>query len=199
MTHIMVDLETMGTAVGAAVASVGAVVFDPFSTVEDPVLGAEFYCTLNLAEQQAWGLTLDASTVYWWLQQSEEARQALFTHQRSAGPGLGPSEGAQGPGLAAWVAQQVANTTPYSQPRAMFWCHGATFDAPILEKVYRTFLMDPWWHFADVRDTRTVYDMAGVSPDRSKGTHHNALDDAKAQALAVMRAYRKLGVRPEAL
>jgi inhibitor of KinA sporulation pathway (predicted exonuclease) len=47
------------------------------------------------------------------------------------------------------------------------------------------------------RDTRTIYDLAGIDVGeyRSAGTHHNALDDAAAQARAVQAAVKALNLR----
>ena len=43
MTHIMVDLETWGTAPGCDIRSIGAVVFDPVAGT----LGATFYVNVE--------------------------------------------------------------------------------------------------------------------------------------------------------
>src|SRR4051812_37876973 len=71
--HIMVDLETMGTAPGSAIVSLGAVAFDPVAGT----LGEEFYRVVSLRSCQRAGLSLDPDTIVWWLQQSEAARAQL--------------------------------------------------------------------------------------------------------------------------
>ena len=48
------------------------------------------------------------------------------------------------------------------------------------------------WKFWEVRDTRTLFDLADVSV-RIEGKH-NALTDAVAQAKAVQQSYAKLKV-----
>ena len=50
------------------------------------------------------------------------------------------------------------------------------------------------WEFWNVRDTRTMFDL-GVDPEMPAVTAHRALDDAKAQAIAVQNVYRKLGIK----
>jgi len=48
------------------------------------------------------------------------------------------------------------------------------------------------WKFWEVRDTRTLFDLANVSV-RIEGKH-NALTDAVAQSRAVQQAYKKLNI-----
>jgi hypothetical protein len=78
--------------------------------------------------------------------------------------------------------------------RVRVWCHGASFDIPILSAAYDACGMKAPWNFRMLRDTRTVYDLGSVEPDRSSGTHHEALNDAVVQARAVCLAYEKLGL-----
>jgi hypothetical protein len=172
----MIDLETMGTEAGCAILSIGAVLFDPVSGEVSP---DSFYEAVSLKSCVDIGLTVDAGTVLWWMQQSDDARAAA-----SAGVTLIQRALVD---FGAWFESKGAQ---------FLWCHGATFDAPIMSAAYKAALLPVPWKFWDVRDTRTIYDLANVRPDRSAGTHHNALDDAKAQALAVIEAYRKLGLVP---
>lgn len=76
MNHCMIDLETMGTSPGCAIASIGAVIFDP-ERPHDGSTAPEFYAVVDLASCQSVGLTMDAGTVYWWLTQSQKAREAV--------------------------------------------------------------------------------------------------------------------------
>ncbi|HEY3694103.1 3'-5' exonuclease [Phenylobacterium sp.] len=172
--HVMVDLETFGVQPGSVIVSIGAVAFDPVSSVA----GETFYAVIDPADAQRCGLTLDAKTVLWWLGRSEAARQALTV------PGM-PMVAALHAFSAFW--RRVGGTR--------FWGHGGNFDEPLLSAAYRVCGIEPPWQFYDSRCTRTIFDLAGVKPERDGGTHHNALDDAKAQADAVARAYAILRER----
>jgi hypothetical protein len=57
----------------------------------------------------------------------------------------------------------------------------------IIEDVCRAFQQAVTWKFWEVRDTRTLFDLANVDV-RIEGKH-NALTDALAQAQAVQKAY----------
>jgi hypothetical protein len=172
-THIMVDLETMGTRPGSVIASIGAVVFDPV----EGTLGSQFYRTISLPSAAAAGLLFDGQTVKFWLNQSDAARAALFR-----------DEGELSNVLIAFAEFWKG------QRGEVFWSHGANFDEPVLGAAFHAVKLRTPWSYSASRCTRTIYDLAGVKPDRAAGTHHDALDDAIAQALAVCRAYDKLGL-----
>ena len=176
MIDVMIDIETLGTKPGAVILSIGAVMFGPAG------LGATFYAPVSLTSCTDVGLSIDASTVAWWMRQSDAARAAAFA------PGAAPVTEVL-IRFAAWLNGRGAEHP---------WCHGATFDVPLLCAAYEAcHLVVPWW-YASVRDTRTLYDLAGLKVDRSEGTHHNALDDAIAQAKTAVQAMRVLRARGEA-
>lgn len=172
MAHVMIDLETWGTKPGSALRSIGAVWFRPDKP--DAPLGAEFYASIDDASCEAAGLTKDASTVEWWAKQGEEAQAALLVDQRPIADVLRD--------FAAWMHQVGGYKV---------WGHGANFDPVLLEAAYDAVGSRAPWKFWDTRCCRTVLAMAELSPsDFRVGTHHNALDDAKSQALAVQHAFR---------
>jgi 3' exoribonuclease, RNase T-like len=70
------------------------------------------------------------------------------------------------------------------------WSHGSNFDTVILENAYRLIGGSPWWDYKNVRDTRTLFDVAGCTYTAKGG--HDALEDARNQAEAVQKAYQQL-------
>lgn len=174
MTHVMIDIETLGTTPGSLILSIGAVAFDQRGVHHDKFA----HWAIDPASCTAAGLTIDPATVAWWMRQSDAARAAAF------------SEGAT---HLSDVLQTLASWF-LSHDCEQVWCHGATFDVPLLDAAYRAAALKAPWAFWNARCTRTLYELAGVSPDRSKGTHHNALDDAINQAEAAVLAHRKLGI-----
>lgn len=172
--HIMVDLETMGTQPGRAIVSIGAVAFCPHS---GSISKKTFYTAVSLKSCTAIGMKIEPDTLMWWLKQSDAARLAIANGGKSINVAIG--------NFTNWFDAHNAE---------FLWGHGSVFDEPILRAAYRMCGRTEPWKFYNVRDTRTIFDISGVSPNRSVGTHHNALDDARAQAVAVIEAYRKLGV-----
>ena len=78
--------------------------------------------------------------------------------------------------------------------------NGASFDIVVAETAWRQLGMRIPWPFYTVRDTRTLYEVAGVSlKDGGHSTTHKAVEDAERQAIVVQKAYHKLikaGVTP---
>ncbi|MEZ0212475.1 MAG: 3'-5' exonuclease [Xanthobacteraceae bacterium] len=172
MRDLMVDIETLGTAPGSVIASIDAVEFDA-TTGE---FGKEFYHVIDIADAQKQGLTIDASTVKWWMQQSEEARASTFSETNES---------------LLYALYQFLYFVESTEAERI-WAHSPAFDIVLLEAAYKAIRADWPWSHRNLRDTRTVYDLAGVTVAKL-GTEHNALDDAKAQAGAVIEAYRVLG------
>ena len=78
MTHIMLDLETMGNSSNAAITAIGAVKFDIANGITD-----SFYLKVDLESAVALGGKMDPSTVIWWLGQNDAAdlRRVLRTSE----------------------------------------------------------------------------------------------------------------------
>ena len=174
MRDVMLDFETHSAQGNAAIVSIGAVMFG------GRTLGAEFYCTVKTGDQAARGLHFCPSTAAWWTKQSAEARKALTC------PDAIEPDQALGR-FAAFLAQNGA---------VRLWSHGASFDAPILANAFIAYGIRNPIKFWDIRDTRTLFEIAGIDMNayRARGTHHNALDDAKNQARAVQDAMAKLAL-----
>ena len=169
MTHVMLDLETWGTAPNSMIRSIGAVVFEPLTGD----FGAEFYVNIDDASQEALGMQKDARTIAWWAEQSADARAALEADQ-------------------IVITQALDLFTQWWEKAdgEQVWGHGASFDPVLLEAAYRAAGETAPWAFWNTRCCRTVLSLADRRPDRAVGTHHNALDDAKAQAVAIAAAFR---------
>jgi hypothetical protein len=163
-THIMLDIETLGVRPGFAVASVALVRFSDYASTA---------VALDTAEQNRLGLQNDPATCEWWSGQSDAAKQAAFGSPLPLETGLRH--------IADWLAWAAGDP--------LIWCHGASFDAPLLQEVYRVAGMPCPWSFRNVRDTRTLYDLAGIDlREYGHGVDHVALDDAIAQTKAANAA-----------
>lgn len=170
--HALIDLETMGNNSYAAIVAIGAVKFDPrasgYSTDDD------FYMVVDLESSMGYGMAADPSTIKWWLAQSDAARRALLSEE------------------AVDLIDALETFQQWYKGVERFWCHGATFDAVILGNAYQlTHRAAPWNH-RDVRDTRTLFELAGMDKTKTGGIEHHALDDAKRHALDVQAAYQVL-------
>lgn len=174
MTHIMVDLETLGLTPGSVIRSIGAVAFDPISGA----MTSTFYRNIDRASCEAAGLTVNPETEAWWDQpENAEAQQHLEADQVPLAQALG--------GFGVWWASMEGNE---------FWANDPNFDETLLVAAYAAVGLTHPWHYRAPRSCRTIYTLAGVAPNRDVGVEHNALDDARNQAVAVHDAYVKLGL-----
>lgn len=167
MNHVMIDLETWGTAPGSALRSIGACVFDP----NTGAIGGTFYTNITRASCEALHLTVDRKTEEWWSQQSAEARAALEPDQQPLFKALVDFE--------KWFGDVGGE---------FVWGHGASFDPVLLEAAYAAVSMDAPWKFWNIRCCRTVLTLGNRRVVFARGVAHNALDDAIAQAEAVSAA-----------
>lgn len=171
MNNVMVDLETLGNGSNSAIIALGAVEFDPVTGE----LGREFYENIDAQSCVDFGLQMDVSTVMWWMQQSDEAR-AVFK-----------KGGARLPA----VLSQFGDWLPHG---AVVWGNGASFDNAILSNAYRKVHGEQPWKFWNDRCYRTLKTLRPDVQFVRGGTHHNALDDAKTQAVhavAILQAMEK--------
>lgn len=162
MEHVMLDLETLGTAGDAAIVSIGAVVFGADGIAPNP-----FYCPVRLQSAIDAGLRVDGSTVEWWTRQPDAARAVFGEH-------------------AAELDSALLAFAQWLPGRAKVWGNGASFDNAILASAYRAVGRPLPWKFWNDRCYRTI--AAGIGVRRQQlGTHHNALDDARSQAEHLIR------------
>lgn len=182
MNHVMLDLETMGQGNNAAIVAIGAVFFEP-TTGE---IGASFYQKIDLKSSAVYS-EIDASTVLWWLQQSDEARAEITSEDTYSLPDALAE-------FSDWI-EQIENFKA-----RVVWGNGSSFDNVIIENAYKAvgFCKKPWAFWND-RDVRTAVELGrklrGFDPKKDmpfEGTAHNALDDAIHQAKYVSAIYKAL-------
>lgn len=172
MNNIMLDLETMGISSDAAIIAIGACRFD---IEKKEVSGNTFFTVVDLQSSVDLGMTLDASTVMWWMNQSDDARK-VFKRKGISLP-------------SALVAFQQWVDEESLHPDVTMWGNGAAFDNVILANAYKKAGIIQPWHFWNDRCYRTKKaDRPDVQMVRI-GTHHNALDDAISQAQHLIDIY----------
>lgn len=158
--HVMLDLETMDSKPTAALTAIGAVEFD----INTGAVLSDFYVKVNLQSSMDAGLTVSGSTINWWLVQNEQARTEMAKEGTPIRDALAQ--------FAAWI-----------NPDAEVWGNGAAFDNAILANAYaKTGIAQPWKFWND-RCYRTIKSMHPDVKLERLGTYHNALDDARSQAV----------------
>jgi hypothetical protein len=182
-SHLMIDIESMGTQANAPIVSIGAVLFDPATGQQ----GAEFYKAISLKSAMAWGAEPEAETILWWLKQSAEARSAIAMDDTI------PLDDALLQ-LTEFICENAAN----GPGNVEVWGNGATFDNVIVRNSYERTGLDCPWHYSKDRDVRTIVAMGkfiGCDPRYEipfEGDVHNALADARHQSKYVSAIWQHL-------
>ena len=162
--NIMLDLETMGNSSNSAITAIGAVRFNSTSGV----LEDSFHEFVDLDSSVEAGLNLDTSTVLWWMKQSDAARKQFEEKGKSLHSVLDS--------FSKWIGGD-----------AIVWGNGVGFDNVILANAYRTCKVKQPWQFYNDRCYRTIKNMHKDIKLERVGTHHDAVDDAKSQALHLIK------------
>ena len=131
----------------------------------------------------ALGLRPSAGTITWWLTDksvTDEAR-SLFVDPHAVQLPLALDA------FSDWIN---------SEPVEM-WGNSAAFDCGLLAAAYTACGKETPWAFWRERCYRTVKSLPGAEDVKlvRTGTHHNALDDAKYQALCASIYLKRLGVK----
>lgn len=181
MKNIMCDLEALNSSHDAVLISIGMVYFD-LGKME---LGPELYIELNqsaLQEQLDLGRTWSLSTNIWWMQQSDAAREVWSQK-------VGQVTNKE----ACKQLQQYFNIYPEHGRNIRVWGNGSTYDNICLQSYLKTFKQRIPWNYKGDMCYRTIKTLFGYRAvlDR-QGTHHNALDDAKTQAIHMMNMLKKI-------
>jgi hypothetical protein len=180
----MVDLETMGTDPGAAILSLGAVLFDESPLPAHGALALDhpdvFYRVVRLKGQNR---NIDPDTIGWWMKQSDRARQAVFP---DASDYLVDIKRCL-PDFLGWLAGRGINLS-----QTKIWSQGQSFDIVIIEDIFRQYAQPVPWKYWNHRDTRTLYEECGIDPRKFAppgGVAHIAWEDAAEQARNVQRCW----------
>lgn len=176
MNHIMVDLETLSSKSNAVILSLGAVKMD----LVNFKLGPEFYKIISPGSQLQ--SHIEASTVLWWEEQSDQARAVLRASKHAAHITVALSE------FSAFCNNGVGAND------LVIWGNGATFDNMILRHAYEAYVGIPYpTNYKHDLCFRTAKRLLRLSyPVKGKGVVHNALDDAKTQAEMLVRGMEAL-------
>jgi exodeoxyribonuclease VIII len=170
--HTMIDLETGGLDPRCMILSIGIVKFNP---VNEHIIDT-LYLRPSLEEQEALGRVTDDGTIDWWSNQPPSNIEEAWGDK----------------GRIPW-AQAMEQVSKFFWGTEYVWSNGLDFDIPVINMAMRDAGFVTPWNYYNGRDTRTLFQIAGVKlSDDKHVTTHNALEDAIHQVKTVERAYKKL-------
>jgi hypothetical protein len=159
---MMIDIETTGRLPGCKIMSLGAVLFSKEGFHEEFYQRASYDSQLNFVD--------DESTMEWWQSQPDEVFMEAFGGEMSLLDMLTEFNG--------FIDRHKPVT---------IWCKGASFDFPIVNSALNFHQLKEL-PYQKLRCMRGLNNLLDVPLLKFKGTAHNALDDAKNQAMNVGRA-----------
>lgn len=168
---VMVDLETLGVDNDAAIVSIGAFKFD-MTKEQDPkdiTHDQKFYVKIDWDSALDLGFTFTPSTIKFWLQQSDEARQELLTGR-------------------VQYYNALQDLREFIPTGANIFGNGATFDNVLLRNAFKKVGVPyPVSYRQDLcyRTLKTLF--PDVKKPHEPTVKHNALDDAISQGLHLQR------------
>ena len=173
--HIMLDLETFGKSNTAAIVSIGAVKFVP----EHRLVVDKFYVVVDPRSSSRFG-DIGADTVLWWMHKD----RTVTREQMINAPMVDLPSALEG--FAMWYGNDKF---------VPVWGNGSTFDNAILQNAFEKCNMEVPWSYKSDRCYRTLFNIGHAVPFERVGEHHNAVDDALAQAKHLMKIGNKLNIK----
>lgn len=200
--ELMLDLETLGTDMGAPVVTIGACLFDPYSCDSgEALLKRSMMVRIDVSDAIKYATHIDGGTIRWWFEQKDAAIKALvgddavsvqealtkltrFCHERGA-----------------FVNQEFFDGLSNLPKACWFWAKDPDFDMRLMQHYYDHPDLEGKqpWKFHECMSVRTVQRMAWPhKEDRPDfdvpGVAHDARWDAITQALTVQAAMHRLGL-----
>jgi hypothetical protein len=173
---IMIDIESLDTSPYCVILTIGAVRFDPKGT--GVVERLELRPTIE-DQTEVYNRVINDDTIRWWSTQNPAALEEAMGDQGRES-----------------FKQCMEKLYKFCWNQKAVWSNGASFDCVVMEHAWRQTSDKPNpipWPFYTIRDTRTLYEIAGVKlKDGGHTTTHKAVEDAEHQAIVVQDAYMKL-------
>jgi exodeoxyribonuclease VIII len=160
-THVMIDLETLGTKPGSIILSFAAVPF----YIDQP--WDSFYERIDYVSCEKAGFTKDRATLEWWSKQATDIREEAFS-------GTTPIETA---------LNNFISYLSHLPGDVCIWGNGSDFDNVLLSTAYNQLgLVTPWKYYNNrcYRTLKNIFPFIPTPPPNAE--KHSAIADAKWQA-----------------
>ena len=169
-SHLMVDIEGLGTGPDAAILTIAAQSFDPFGT---GYYDRHYYARITLESQE--NRRIQDDTLAWWATQPEAQAEAFADDNRIP------------------LDQALDELYRLAWQHDYIWAQGPTYDINILEHAYKSYNKTQPWQFYRIRDSRTVLSLWPGRP--VPPTSHHALEDTRKQINILQQTLKHLDVK----
>lgn len=184
-TDVSVDLETLGTKPGSIITQIGLCLFNANEGWNRPGNSAPMSRQIYVEPEScaALGMTMDWSTIAWWMRQGEDARNSLIQP-------LDPLP------LYDALAKLRSTLSLHCVSDYRIWGYGANFDVVLLEDAYRRVNRTPPWVYQQIYCGRTLVRQYPGYTRVPPTVAHLAESDAIAQANWIADCWRQTIIAP---
>jgi hypothetical protein len=169
-SHLMIDIEGLGTGPDAAILTIAAQSFDPFGTGH---YDRHYYARITFESQE--NRRIQDDTLAWWATQPEAQSEAFAEDNRIP------------------LNQALDELYKLAWQHDYIWAQGPTYDINILEHAYKSYNKTQPWQFYRIRDSRTVLSLWPGRP--VPPTSHHALEDTRKQINILQQTLKHLEVK----
>ena len=195
MTQVMIDLETLSLRPHAHILTIGAIKFTrdtKMGTLEElKKSGNSFYRRVTDESNRVLGMHYSSETMKWWNTQAERARTEAIGEEEEDG-----EDNARVP-----LEVALKEFAEWYGDATHIWAHGDDFDCVIVKEACARAGIECPFKFWTTRDTRTLYDLAGVhlrdyKPKTGGITMvHHSLHDCYHQIRAAEESFARIGTQ----
>lgn len=198
-----IDIETFGTIAGSPVITIGAVLFDPYSSDSSAAMvERSLNVRIDISDAIKYSTGVEGGTIRWWFEQKDAAIKALVGKDAVAVKEALTKLWRFCRERGTFVNQEFFNGLSDLPKACRFWAKDPDFDMQLLRHYYEhpDLSVQMPWKFHECRSVRTVQDLAwpNGSQDRPRfkvpGVAHDARWDAIQQAMTIQAAIRRLGL-----
>ena len=178
--NIMIDIETLGTGPNSIIATIGAMKFDRTRSLKPLEEMTSFYYRIDFESCNSLGMVSEEETVKWWDNQDEKSREEIYGEENRVP-----------------IKQALQELSEFigNNPYTTVWAQGPHFDCTILENAYKKCNLRVPWAFWNVRDCRTLFDIANLRLKNNPGDYpHHSLYDCYKQVKGVKLALSFISV-----
>lgn len=171
-SQIMVDIETLSTAINCAIVSIGAIKFSLSEGIQD-----RFKVNIDPVSCKKFGRAINKKTIDWWFEQPKAAREGWMTDPKPMDEALNT--------FADW----------YGPKSRVIWSKGSYFDFPRLEDSFQACEIAIPWKYWDVYDYRTIINVLKIDDRKLKSegsVYHDAVSDCEEQLKVLLPLLKAL-------
>lgn len=188
--HVMIDLETWGQSSNSVIVQLSATIFD----IETGIQGSTFNMFIDPNSSVKHGLTIEPSTILWWMLQSDAARNNMV---KSINTATGSNS------LPVVLSAFSRWFKEYCNDKTIVWGRGPRFDFGLLTDSYNAIGIPIPWNFRNEMCVRTmewlrplikqsIKPVDEVGHGSEGGGTHNGLTDAIYQAKYISAIFNNL-------